>query len=43
MISLKTRRHHNNKGVQGNKSGSRFRELLDSFKKYRKIKISKKY
>ncbi len=40
---MKLRRHHNNKGDRGNKSGSRFRELLDSFKKHRNIKITKKY
>lgn len=40
---MKDRKHHNNIGHQGNKSGSRFKELLYKFKKFKNIKIKKKY
>lgn len=40
---MKERKHHNNIGQQGNKSGYRFKELLHKFKKYKHIKIKKKY
>lgn len=42
-MTSKRNRHTNKHGNQGNKSGSRFKELLHTFKKYKKIKIKKKY
>jgi hypothetical protein len=40
---MKERKHHNNIGFQGNKSGSRFKKLRNTFKKFKHIIIKKKY